>query len=342
LTRVLLAALFAFVLTLMATPAAGRLARRLGILDRPGGYKAHREPTPLLGGLALAVGFLPVAFAAVVTGAPAKLADLLALGVGSAIILAAGILDDARGLSARNKLLWQGLAAAVAGLTLGLLGVRVDLFLNWPPFPLALLTALWVVGVTNAVNMFDNMNGLCAGMGAIAAAALALFNLHTGEMAVALAAAALAGACLGFLPWNWPRGRIFLGDAGSMLVGFGLAAISVMGVYTRGAELPVLAVLAPLFILAVPVLDLFVVVALRLRAGRVPWMPDRRHASHRLVARGMGPAAAVATLWAAMLGCGLAALLLPTTGASEAPLLIALVGALLVAFFAAAGPRGLP
>jgi UDP-GlcNAc:undecaprenyl-phosphate GlcNAc-1-phosphate transferase len=103
-------------------------------------------------------------------------------------------------MSARNKLLWQALAAAVAGLVLGLLGVRIDLFLNWPPLPLALLTALWVVGITNAVNMFDNMNGLCAGLGVIAAAALALFNLRTGEMAVALAAAALAGACLGFLP----------------------------------------------------------------------------------------------------------------------------------------------
>jgi UDP-GlcNAc:undecaprenyl-phosphate GlcNAc-1-phosphate transferase len=339
---VVLAAALAFLLTLLATPAAGRLARRRRILDRPGGYKAHSEPTPLLGGIAVAAGFLPVAFAAVVAGAPAKVADLVALGAGSAIILAAGLLDDARGMSARNKLFWQGLAAAVAGLTLGLLGVRVDLFLDWPPLPLALLTALWVVGVINAVNMFDNMNGLCAGLGAIAAAALALFNLSSGETAVALAAAALAGACLGFLPWNWPRSRIFLGDAGSMLIGFGLAALSVMGVYTRGAELPVLAVLAPLFILAVPVLDLFVVVALRLRAERAPWTPDRRHVSHRLVARGMGPAGAVATLWAVMLGCGVAALLLPTTGAGEAPLLLGLVGAMLIAFFAAAGPRGLP
>jgi UDP-GlcNAc:undecaprenyl-phosphate GlcNAc-1-phosphate transferase len=218
----------------------------------------------------------------------------------------------------------------------------VDLFLNWPPLPLVLLTALWVVGITNAMNMLDNMNGLCAGLGAIAAACLAIFNFRTGETAVALAAAALAGACGGFVPWNWPRARIFLGDAGSMLIGFALASLSVMGVYTRGAELPVLAVLAPLFVLALPILDLLVVAGIRWRAGRPPWSPDRAHVSHRLVARGMRPAAAVATLWIAALGCGLAALLLPTTGSAEAPLLLLLVAALLAAVFGAAGARGLP
>jgi UDP-GlcNAc:undecaprenyl-phosphate GlcNAc-1-phosphate transferase len=335
-------AALAFAVTLAATPLAGWLARRFDLLDRPGGYKAHRQATPLLGGLAVAAGFLPVAFGATVLWVPDKIADLLALAAGAAVILVVGVVDDARGLSAGNKLLWQGCAAAGAGVTLGLLGVRVDLFLNWPALPLTALTALWVVAVINAVNMLDNMNGLSAGLGAIGAACLAIFNLRTGEAAVALGAAALAGSCLGFLPWNWPRGRIFLGDTGSMLLGFGLASLAVMGVYTRGAELPVLAVLAPLFILAIPLLDLCLVVAIRLRSSHAPWRPDRRHISHRLVARGMGPVAAVVTVWAAMLGCGLAALLLPTTGAGEAPLLIALVGAMLVAFFAAAGTRGLP
>jgi UDP-GlcNAc:undecaprenyl-phosphate GlcNAc-1-phosphate transferase len=340
--RLLTAGAIAFALSLSLTPLARAVARRFRLVDRPGGYKAHGEATPLLGGLAVAVAFVAVAVGSVVAVRAGNVADVVAMALGAAIIVAVGLVDDIRGLSAGNKLLWQGLAAGIAGLTLGLLGVRVDLFLNWEPLSLALLTALWVVGVTNAMNMLDNMNGLCAGLGAIAAACLAIFNLRTGEVAVALAAIALSGACLGFLPWNWPRGRIFLGDTGSMLIGFALATLSVMGVYTRGAELPILAVLAPLFVLAIPLFDTAVVIVLRLRSGDRPWAPDRRHLSHRLVARGMRPTAAVATIWAAALGCGVAALLLPTTGAGEAPLLLLLVGSLLVAVFAAAGSRGLP
>ena len=206
---------------------------------------------------------------------------------------------------------------------------------------LAVSSLFFLSAVTNAMNMLDNMNGLCAGLGAIAAACLAISNLRTGEAAVALAAIALSGACLGFLLYNWPRGKVFLGDTGPMLIGFALATLSVMGVYTRGAELPVLAVLAPLFVLAIPLFDAAVVIVLRLRSRCAPWVPDRRHVSHRLVARGMRPIAAVATIWAAALGCGVAALLLPTTGATEAPLLLVLVGSLLVAVFAAAGSRGL-
>jgi UDP-GlcNAc:undecaprenyl-phosphate GlcNAc-1-phosphate transferase len=339
--RLLLVGAMAFALSLLLTPLARGFARRFDLVDRPGGYKAHGAATPLLGGLAVAIAFIAVAAWSTMTHAPGNMADIAAIAIGAAIIVAVGLVDDVRGMSAGNKLLWQGLAAGVAGLTLGLLGVRVDLFLNWEPLPLALLTALWVVGVTNAMNMLDNMNGLCAGLGAIAAACLAIFNLRTGEAAVALAAIALSGACLGFLPWNWPRGKVFLGDTGSMLIGFALATLSVMGVYTRGAELPILAVLAPLFVLAIPLFDAAVVIVLRLRSGCAPWAPDRRHVSHRLVARGMRPTAAVATIWAAALGCGVAALLLPTTGATEAPLLLVLVGSLLVAVFAAAGSRGL-
>ena len=158
---------------------------------------------------------------------------------------------------------------------------------------------------------------------------------------VATIAAALSGACLGFLFFNWPKGRIFLGDTGSMLIGYSLASLSVMGVYTRGAEVPALAVLAPLFILAVPLLDVLAVVLLRLKDGRAPWRGDRCHVSHRLVARGLGPLAAVATVWLAILGCGVAALLLPTVGITEAPLLLLLLACLLGAVFAAAGSQGL-
>ena len=335
------AALIACATTGGATPVVAWLARRWAILDRPAGYKAHAVATPLLGGCAVALGAVAGIASRLAQADTGAMAGLLALALGTLVILVVGVIDDSRGLAARHKFAWQVVAAAGAGLCLALLGVRLDLFLHWPPVPIILLTVLWVVGITNAVNFLDNMNGLCAGLGAIAAAALVVANLRSGEMTVALAAAALAGACVGFLPYNWPRARIFLGDAGSMVIGFLLAALSVMGAYTRGAHVPILAVFTPLFVLAIPVLDSLLVVLLRVRLGHPPWVGDRRHISHRLVRRGMHPATAVATLWSAGAACGLAALLLPTVGAAEAPVLLALLFCALGALAAAAGTRGL-
>jgi len=339
--ELLSAALLAGLVTALATPVAIRLARRLSILDRPAGYKAHPEATPLLGGVAVAAGVIGALTLFVPTRGAMGLAGFSALALGVAVILFAGLLDDIRGLSPRYKFAFQVIATSLAGLCLAVLGVRLSLFLPWPPLPIILLTILWVVAITNAVNFLDNMNGLCAGLGAIAAVSLAAVNFRSGEQNVALVAAALGGACAGFVPYNWPRARIFLGDTGSMLIGFLLAALSVMGVYTRGAHVPVLAVFIPLFVLGVPVLDLVLVVILRLRVGHPPWVGDRRHISHRLVYRGMQPATAVATLWAAGAACGLAAVLLPTVGGEEAPLLLALLFCALGALAAAAGSKGL-
>ena len=332
----------AFVAALILTPLAWWTARRLGVLDHPGGYKAHQRPTPLFGGFAVAGGLL-IGMAWTLTGDHHfRLSDLLALGCGSLIILTAGVVDDLRFLTARQKLTWQLVAITAAGASLALFGVRVHLFLDWPPISLAALTVLWILAVTNALNLFDNMNGLCAGTGGIAACFLAAYNLKSGELTVAVYAAALGGACFGFLPFNWPRAKLFLGDAGSMVIGFSLATLSVMGVYTPEAKLPVLAILAPLLLLAVPLFDMVIVVLLRLRTGQAPWHGDRRHISHRLVQRGLSPALAVVTLWLASLFCGFAALLLPTVGLSEAPILVALVGCALAALALVAGSRGLP
>jgi UDP-GlcNAc:undecaprenyl-phosphate GlcNAc-1-phosphate transferase len=326
---------------LLLTQLVATAASRFRILDNPSGYKAHREPTPLLGGIAVALATaLGLGFALLTTGVSFD-RGLQALAVGAAVILAAGLLDDVRNLSPRYKLAWQIGAAAAAGLALAFLGVRLGLFLTWPRLPMVLLTAVWVVGITNAFNLADNMNGLCAGLGAIAALALALLNLQTGEVGVAVAAAALGGSCLGFLPYNWPRARIFLGDTGSMFIGFLLAALSVMGVYTVGAAIPSLAIYSPLFLLAIPLFDALLVVILRLRVGQPPWIGDRRHISHRLVRRGMQPAAAVAVLWAAASACGLGALLLPTVGAAQAPILLGLLLLALGALAGAAGTKGL-
>lgn len=336
------AAVISCLVAALATPLLVWVARRLGALDHPAGYKAHGVATPLLGGLSLAVGTTVAVVWVLPESSREHVAGLTALGVGSLVIIVAGLLDDLRGLSPARKVVWQLGAATAAGLSLALLGVRLNLFLQWPSAPIVALTVLWVVGITNAMNFLDNMNGLCVGLAAVAAFTLSVTNLRSAEVTVAVVAAALGGACVGFLPYNWPRARIFLGDTGSMLLGFLLAALSVMGVYTRGARIPVLAVFTPLFVLGVPVLDFLLVVLIRLWAGHRPWTGDRRHISHRLVQRGMHPAAAVATLWAAGAACGLAALLLPTVGVTEAPLLLALLLCALGALAAAAGTRGLP
>jgi UDP-GlcNAc:undecaprenyl-phosphate GlcNAc-1-phosphate transferase len=335
-------ALAAAIVSFATTRLAAFVARRLGALDRPAGYKAHREATPLLGGVGVATGTCLAICGLSGWRGDLDRVGLLALGSGSLVVLCVGLLDDLHGLSAGTKLAWQVVAAACAGLVLAAFGVRLSLFLGWPVLPLMGLTALWVVGITNAFNFADNMNGLCAGLGAVAAAFLALANLRSGETTVALAAAALAGGCLGFLPANWPRARIFLGDAGSMFIGFSLAGLSVMGVYTPGARVPGLAVLVPLLILAVPVLDLLGVVGLRLRAGDAFWRGDRRHLSHRLVRRGLKPAAAVAVLWGVGFLSGVVALALPQLAVGQA---LALLGGLLLALIGllvAAGARGLP
>ena len=303
-----------------------RFARSSGALDIPSGYKAHATPTPLLGGLSVAAGF-------------AVAASLFAPRVLSAN--AAGLYDDVVGLRPARKLGWQIGATILAGGLLAVLGVRLDLFLEWPSLPQSMLTLVWIVGVTNALNLLDNMNGLCAGIGAIAAAALAVLNHGFGDTTVAVLAAALSGACVGYLPFNYPRAQSFLGDTGSMLIGFSLAALSVMGVYTNGARIPELAVLAPLVVLTLPIVDVVIVVLLRLRVGHRPWLGDRRHVSHRLVRRRFGPPRAVALVWAMAALCGAVAVALPSLSPMHSVLALAGLTAVLAGFFALAGWRGL-
>jgi UDP-GlcNAc:undecaprenyl-phosphate/decaprenyl-phosphate GlcNAc-1-phosphate transferase len=326
---------------LLAVPAAIWLARRLDVQDRPGGYKQHEGVVPLLGGLAVVAGTLAGISLGLGAVTGRGRSGLLAIAVGAGVVLVAGLLDDARGLSARRKLVWQISAAAAAGGCLAALDVRLDLFLS-DAMVTVLLTVLWVVAVTNAMNLIDHANGLCAGLAALAAAALAAINFRSGAGEVALAAAALAGACCGFLPWNWPRARIFLGDAGSMTLGFALAGLAVLGVYTPESRAPHLAIAAPTVALSVPLLDAAVVVALRLRDGQPPWRADRRHVAHRLARRGLRPMAAVAAVWAAAAAAAAAAWALPVLTPLGALLLLAGLSGVLVGLFLAAGARGLP
>ncbi len=335
-------ALTAAVVTAAVTPLAAWAARRLRVLDYPAGYKAHARPMPLLGGGAVAAGALVGSCWALSSSQDGFTPALGALALGASVILLAGLLDDVRALSPVAKFLWQLGATVAAGSWVAAFGGRLELFLPISALSAIALTVLWVVAITNAINFLDNMNGLCAGLGAVAAGWLAAIAWRAGESSVALVAAALCGACVGFLPYNYPRARIFLGDAGSMFVGFALAVLAVMGVYARSAPTPVLAVLAPVCVLALPLLDLFLVSALRLRIAQPPWRGDRRHVSHRLVRRGLRPERAVLLLWGVALASGLVGFFLPVVGPGVAIVTLAILLTGLGAFAVAAGGQGLP
>lgn len=306
LTEVYLAGLLAGLAgSALSLPLWRRRCQQAGLMDQPGGRKHHEAPMPLAGGLAILTGFglaLGLVWAATGLGAawPSRalhLPPMVLAGAGAMALL--GWWDDRTELRPAVKLLGQ---LAVAAATVAA-GVRITLFVPSLLFSLV-VTVLWIVTVTNAFNFSDNMNGLCAGLGAVAAGWLAVHAMKRAEPAVALAALALCGATLGFLPYNFPRASAFLGDCGSHLIGYLLAVLTILPDFYSPAHPRPWAVLSPLLIVAVPLLDLVWVVLLRLRLGRPVYVGDTNHLSHQLVRRGLSPARAVLVLWlaAAILG----------------------------------------
>jgi UDP-GlcNAc:undecaprenyl-phosphate/decaprenyl-phosphate GlcNAc-1-phosphate transferase len=287
--------LVAFVFSLTLTPLAMRLARRVGAVDRPKADRWSRRETPLLGGVAITAGLL----VALLALRPLT-QETMVVAAGVVLLHVVGVWDDVRGLRPQAKLVAQTAAAGV--LLLG--GVRA----GWPSsvFLATPLTVLWVVGITNALNLLDNMDGLAAGVGAITAIAVACCaNALPGGAGdgAALVALAAGGAALGFLPWNVHPARVFMGDGGSLPLGFALAAASLPGTHSGAGH--VAAVLAgPLLALAVPILDTTFVSILRKWHGRRISQGGRDHLSHRLVALGVPEKRAVATLWLLSAGFG--------------------------------------
>ena len=276
--------------TLVLTPAAAGLALHLGVMDRPGEHKAHVEATPYLGGLALALGLV---VAGLVVGSTAQQAAVIA---GCAVVVfGLGLLDDLRGLGPGVKVGVEAALAVVlwfAEVRAGFFGIRaLDL----------VLTVVWVVGITNAVNLSDNMDGLASGIAAIAAVAYFAIAAPQGDFLVAAFAIALAGASLGFLRHNFPPARIFLGDAGSLLLGFLLATLGLL--LDLDVSNDALRIGVQMLILGVPVFDTVLVVVMRRRAGRPVTQGGRDHASHRLAALGLSGRQVALVVYAAQVAC---------------------------------------
>ena len=313
----------AFALSVGTCALIRRGAARVGFLDRPGGHKGHAAPIPLGGGVAIwltTVAFplwgvaiacfgqsiLPeglVEYAAGIRAQSGKL--LLILGLATLIMLM-GLVDDRRALGWQLRLATQfGLATLFAQF-----GVEITLF-GISPLVGKILTVFWVVGLTNAFNFLDNMDGLAAGVGLIAAVVFAAAQVQTGSLFVPAVLLGLIGALAGFLVHNWYPARLYMGDAGSNFLGFLLGSLTVAGTYFRyGTGESPWGVLAPLLVMAVPLYDTTSVVLIRLREGRSPFMGDRRHFSHRLVESGLTPPRAVRTIYLVTLTAGLGSLLL--------------------------------
>jgi UDP-GlcNAc:undecaprenyl-phosphate/decaprenyl-phosphate GlcNAc-1-phosphate transferase len=305
------------------------LAPRIGFLDRPGGHKSHLTPTPMGGGVAIwlttvvilglglvltrggAIAEFPEAVARYASGVMFRSGSLGLILALATVIMLMGLVDDWKTLDWRLRLGIQ--FACAAALAAG--GVRLTLFGPFAHYPWlgGAVTTLWVVGLTNSFNMLDNMDGLAASVGLIVALLFCGAQVAVGSLFVPAAMLVLAGALAGFLVHNhWPA-RLFMGDAGSNFLGFLLGALTVAGTYTRvGPRYPdsPYGVLAPLLVMAVPLYDMTSVILIRLSEGRSPFKGDRRHFSHRLVARGLTIPWAVCTIDLVTLAGGAGALLL--------------------------------
>lgn len=260
----LIAILFSF----LATPAAAYLARKLNFMDKPNYKKVHAQPTPLLGGLA-------IYFAFILSLSLTIHADSILIGilVGGTVIMVVGLIDDKFGMLPRVKLLWQFIGALVAIL----MGVRV-VFIKTPILS-KIFTCFWLVAMTNALNLLDNINGLCAGVGCISAFFFGTLAFIHGQLMVAVVSFALAGSCLGFLKHNFPKAGIFMGDAGSLFLGFMLASIAVAGSWKTSSVTTSLAI--PVLILGYPIFDVTLVTVMRLLERRPISKGGKDHSSHR-------------------------------------------------------------
>ncbi len=297
-------------LALMLTPLVGRSATRLGLVDIPGGRKVHPLSVPRLGGVAVVLaGALALWFAHLIPDidVPARAAEaMLPFLLSGALIFAAGLIDDVRGLGPVTKLLLECAAAAIV-MANGLLIERVTLLGHtWTLGALAwLVTATWLVGLTNAFNLIDGIDGLAAGITAIAGSACAAILVARGHAPEAMLLSALVGAALGFLAYNFSPASIFLGDSGSLLAGFLLAATAITG-WQKGAT--ALAAGVPMLIFALPIADSALALVRRVSAPptkgrslrttlRQIAQPDREHIHHRLLAYGWSARRTVLVLY---------------------------------------------
>ena len=313
------------ILTFLLTPHVKDFAHKVGAIDVPrDGRRMHTRPIPRLGGLAIFMGFLA---SALIFGKWDM--AMLSVMLGAMIIVVLGIFDDIVSLGAKFKFVIQIIAAAIP-VCIG--GLKIEFFTSFNPFSdnqyfslgifAVPITIIWIVGITNAVNLIDGLDGLAAGVSSIAAITMLAVGLLTNEIMVAIVMAALAGSCIGFLPYNFNPAKIFMGDTGALFLGFMLATMSIQGFFKFYA---VISFAVPFLILGLPIFDTASAITRRLLQHRSPMSPDRGHVHHKLVDMGFNVKQSVAIPYAISGTLGLAAVVLTTSGEAKAMFLVAAV-----------------
>ena len=312
--KTLSVALFSFLVAYSATPLMRKLAVELRILDLPSRRKIHKRATPLLGGMVIYLGFIS-----------GLLFDLkgfylfLPILIGATLILIVGLIHDIKGLSAQFRLFCQLLAALIligSGMRISFLPAGL-----WGDIGEIVLTLLWLIGVTNAFNYLDGMDGLAAGSAAVNLFCFAFILYISKQPVLGRIAVLLAAACLGFLPYNIKRAKIFLGDAGSMFLGFSLAGIALIG---NWAQDNIVKISIPVLILGVPIFDMIFTTIMRIREAKIKtlleWLQygGKDHFHHYLVDLGMQPLGAVVFIYFVTLSLGISAIMVSNDQAIEA------------------------
>ncbi len=295
----------AFAITLVTTPFAKWVSIKAGAIDYPKDRGVHKKPMPRMGGVAIVLGFLITVLMINFFNPGMNQKQLLGFLVGAAIIAALGVWDDMKNLPAKLKFCVQIVAALIVILS----GTRIQIVL-WPvtttlqalSIP---ITLVWIVGVTNAVNLIDGLDGLAAGVTGIAAMSLMVLCIFTGSTTAVVLTAALAGACLGFLPRNFNPAEIFMGDTGSTFLGFVLAVTSILGVF-KGYAL--LALSVSILCIGLPIFDTIFAMLRRMAKHQPIMQADRGHLHHRLIDHGCTQKQAVLIMYAISLGLGVLAI----------------------------------
>ena len=311
----LLAALVSYILT----PYIKKLAFLIGAIDKPDNRKVHKKIMPRLGGLAIYIAFMVAAVASL-----EMTWDIVGILIGGTVIVTVGVLDDKYQLPAKVKLLGQIFAACV----LVLFDIRIEwvnnpfggyFYLEYLSIP---LTIFWVISFTNVVNLIDGLDGLAAGVSAIASLTVILVAVQMGYYHIAVMTAALAGGIIGFIRYNFNPATIFMGDTGSMFIGYMLAAISVYGAVKTAATV---ALIVPFIALGLPIMDTAFAIMRRYTNGRPIFQPDKGHLHHRLLAMGMNQKQAVLLMYAITAALGIAAVLWAEVDGFYAALIIAVI-----------------
>lgn len=329
LLRIAAALLTAGVLSFLATPLVKSLATHMGAIDVPkDNRRMHTVPIPRMGGLAIFIGFL----LSVLVFSKEIDRELQSILLGAIVLIILGVFDDKYALGAKLKLFFQLLAAAIVVFYGGL---RIDKLTN--PFGSSLysywdfgvfsypITIIWIVAITNAVNFIDGLDGLACGVSCISSVNLLVIALLGNNSEVSILMAALTGACLGFVPYNFNPAKIFMGDTGSTFLGFMLATVSIQGLFKAYTAI---AFVVPFLLLGLPIFDICFAVIRRVASGKSPMEADRGHFHHRLIDMGFSQKQSVAIAYVLTGILGLAAVLLTVSGAMKA---LIMLGAIMVA-----------